>query len=345
MSRPANSGERSSFAFALCAPLCQDLLKEEARTAHFGLTLAYSRPGLISWKAARELTVWPSFRLAHLAGLALGTAKTEEEALRRLGALGLPLSAVCTWERPDATNEGRLVRQRFVSLEALEGLSVENAVNQPNYWGALVVGREPSEPLFCGVVAVPEGGRFPAEVVPAAVPEGAPSRAYAKIAEGLLLLRRGLRPGEGVVEVGASPGGGTVALLERGAAVVAIDPAPLDPRVHALATEKGLGLTHLAKVTSHLTAADLHALGAPAVALCSDMNLAPSAALAQIERVWPLLRKSARFALITLKMNDLGAVRSLPGVHERLCALGLGAPEYVHLPSHRREIVAVLERR
>ena len=60
---------------------------------------------------------------------------------------------------------------------------------------------------------------------------GPPSRAYLKLWEALTLLGDWPRPGARCLDLGASPGGWTWALAMLGAAVTAVDKAPLDPRV------------------------------------------------------------------------------------------------------------------
>jgi 23S rRNA (cytidine2498-2'-O)-methyltransferase len=64
--------------------------------------------------------------------------------------------------------------------------------------------------------------------------EGPPSRAYLKLWEVLTLLREHPSPGEIVVDLGASPGGWTWALAGLGCRVIAVDKAPLEPRVAAM---------------------------------------------------------------------------------------------------------------
>ena len=63
---------------------------------------------------------------------------------------------------------------------------------------------------------------------------GPPSRAYLKLWEALVRLRRWPGPGEHCLDAGASPGGWTWALARLGARVTAIDRAPLDDRVAAM---------------------------------------------------------------------------------------------------------------
>ncbi len=64
---------------------------------------------------------------------------------------------------------------------------------------------------------------------------GPPSRAYLKLWEACLRFGAWPGPGEVCFDLGASPGGWTWAIAERGAAVVAVDRAPLEPRVAAMA--------------------------------------------------------------------------------------------------------------
>lgn len=61
--------------------------------------------------------------------------------------------------------------------------------------------------------------------------DGPPSRAYLKLWEAL--TRLGVRPGAGTrcLDLGATPGGWTWVLASLGAEVLAIDKAPLDPKV------------------------------------------------------------------------------------------------------------------
>ena len=72
------------------------------------------------------------------------------------------------------------------------------------------------------------------EVVLVEDKEGPPSRAYLKLWEALIRLRRWPQPGERCVDLGACPGGWTYVLARLGAAVVAVDKAPLDPKVAAM---------------------------------------------------------------------------------------------------------------
>jgi 23S rRNA (cytidine2498-2'-O)-methyltransferase len=63
---------------------------------------------------------------------------------------------------------------------------------------------------------------------------GPPSRAYLKLWEALVRLRHWPQPGERCLDLGASPGGWTWVLAKLGANVVAVDKAPLEPKVAAM---------------------------------------------------------------------------------------------------------------
>ncbi|MBM3644530.1 MAG: hypothetical protein FJX02_09350 [Alphaproteobacteria bacterium] len=63
---------------------------------------------------------------------------------------------------------------------------------------------------------------------------GPPNRAYLKLWEALAVARAAPGPGARCLDLGASPGGWSWSLARLGASVVAVDKAPLDPRVAAL---------------------------------------------------------------------------------------------------------------
>jgi len=61
-----------------------------------------------------------------------------------------------------------------------------------------------------------------------------PNRAYLKLWEAFTVLRRYPQPGETCLDLGASPGGWSWVLASLGAKVIAVDKAPLDPKIAAL---------------------------------------------------------------------------------------------------------------
>ena len=59
------------------------------------------------------------------------------------------------------------------------------------------------------------------------------SRAYLKLQEALLWSGIGIKPEDNCLEIGSAPGGGCQLLLEKGARVLAVDPAEMDPEILA----------------------------------------------------------------------------------------------------------------
>lgn len=64
--------------------------------------------------------------------------------------------------------------------------------------------------------------------------EGPPSRAYRKLWEALLHMKKMPGPGQSCIDAGASPGSWTWALAKLGASITAIDRSPLAPEVAAM---------------------------------------------------------------------------------------------------------------
>ena len=75
--------------------------------------------------------------------------------------------------------------------------------------------------------------RWPGGVPSIALPERLISRAYLKIVEALQWSELPVAAGDRCVEIGSSPGGSCLALLERGLLVTGIDPAEMDAAVLA----------------------------------------------------------------------------------------------------------------
>ena len=67
---------------------------------------------------------------------------------------------------------------------------------------------------------------------------GPPNRAYLKLWEALVLCRKWPQAGDLCLDAGASPGGWTWVLSKLGAKVIAVDRAPLDPKITAM---QGIG--------------------------------------------------------------------------------------------------------
>jgi 23S rRNA (cytidine2498-2'-O)-methyltransferase len=147
---------------------------------------------------------------------------------------------------------------------------------------------------------------------------GPPSRAYLKLWEAWTRLGFHPRPGERCLDLGASPGGWTWAAATLGAAVAAVDRAPLAPAVAALPNVEWRGGSAFALEPE------------PADWLLSDVIAYPARLHALVER-W-IAAGAARRIVCTLKFQG-------PTDHaaaERFAALPGG--QVVHLFHNRHEL-------
>jgi 23S rRNA (cytidine2498-2'-O)-methyltransferase len=136
--------------------------------------------------------------------------------------------------------------------------------------------------------------------------EGPPNRAYLKLWEALTLIGERPAPGDLCLDLGASPGGWTWVLAGLDAQVIAVDKAPLDPRIAAMAgvderRESAFGL-------------DPAAVG-PVDWLFSDVICYPARLLTLVRR-W-LASGMARRFVCTLKFQgetDFEAIRAFQAI-------------------------------
>jgi 23S rRNA (cytidine2498-2'-O)-methyltransferase len=331
------------YYYALLGPELERWLAREVALRYPSLRPGFARPGLSTFAAesAVEFSPW----LARRSGATLGLVQSLEQGLDVLGSVAPGLVAVVGLERYGALSSGGPGAAFAAQLEEAlrdRGLLAERgAVVHPRQLVLDVVAAGPERWLL-GAHRVKQGegpGGAPAPEV--SVPEGAPSRAYGKLVEVIRAAAVELSPGQRVVELGASPGGGTYALLERGLSVLAVDAAPLDEGLAAQALARGVTLAHVPRAARTLTSDDLAPLGGAAEWLVSDMNLAPPVALAQAERALALLRPGLRGVILTLKLNDERALGAVEPVASRLGALLRAPTRLLHVPSHRRELAVV----
>ena len=170
--------------------------------------------------------------------------------------------------------------------------------------------------------------------------EGTISRAGAKIAEALhylLLHRPALPAGSHWLELGASPGGMTSELLNRGYRVTALDRAPLDRRL-----DNHPGLTFTKTDAGNFTPPP----GTTYDALLCDMNGDARQALRLVTRLTRHLRPGA---IIVFTLKTPGS-ESLSGLQEAIhlalreaATAGLKLIALTHLTYNRQEFTGFFE--
>jgi 23S rRNA (cytidine2498-2'-O)-methyltransferase len=330
----------SRFVFAIAQPLAVPSLKEEIAREHPDLAFAYSRPGLVTFKSPADVP--PDFALrsvfARVWGASAGSTTDPEEvrAFARVVGKGKPVRLHVferdgSWLGEPPPAEGKLAAEVREKLLGEPFLPEEEA-----RIGDLVVDVvvAPDEPWWIGTHRHARGRwATPGGRLPTPTPPEAPSRAWRKMAEGLAWSGAPLGRGDVVLELGAAPGGGSYALLQRGAEVIGVDPEPIAPVVTGWQGEGSF--THVAKAVGGVRRDELpERIDWIAI----DMSIAPQVALHSIQRFFPPARKTLRGVLLTLKLNEWSFALELPGMLDRVRALGMSEVRATHLPSDRQEV-------
>ncbi len=320
----------ADFTFATCLPGLEPMLKLDVARARPELRFAYSRPGLITFKSERAIAAddVPATALARVWGRSIGPARSPDDAAHQLRMSGADRIHVFARE-PDEP----------IDLSPWQNAtSASNDTAQPGELVAdVIVSSTVAEPAWLGLHrADAQHARWPGGLVPASVPDDAPSRAYAKIEEAIAWAELDVGADQVALEIGCAPGGAMLALARRGLEVWGVDTADVaaivlaEPRVHHLAIKVG--------------ALRWEELPPRVDWLLVDVNLAPQVALHEVARLMPKLKSSLRGAVITLKLNDDAIVGELPKLVERIRGFGFSDVRLRHLPSNRREICCVAQR-
>ncbi|HYC35411.1 MAG TPA: 23S rRNA (cytidine(2498)-2'-O)-methyltransferase RlmM [Usitatibacter sp.] len=138
-------------------------------------------------------------------------------------------------EMPD-TNDGKalatLARPLTPHLEralAKAGVRIEAGKGHPRLHVFFLGGTA----CHVGISAIDNSAPWPMGIPRLKAPAGAPSRSAVKLVEAMLEFMPGrqFEPGLAAVDLGASPGGWTAVLVQRGFMVTAVDNGPMEPRL------------------------------------------------------------------------------------------------------------------
>lgn len=343
----------SPFCFVTCQPGAEPFVKADVARRHPNLRLAFSRPGFVTFKNPEgefgaDMAA-PSV-LARCWGPTFGPAIQGENALRDAG---LRLSKL--------VGEGSAVvhafqRDRFPVGEeplsfdpwAQEGelaARVKSSgafgwpINVAPRFGQTVLNVMEVDPsmVFVGAhVGGPQrrdtpGGRPPQR----RAPEQVPSRVWFKMEEAMWWTGQAPTERDIVLDLGCAPGGGPLALLQRGARVIGVDPADMHPSVLAYPS-----FTHVARAFEHLENSDLpHGISW----LVFDVNLSPTMTLPALRRLCVRLR-SLEQAFVTLKLNTLEHVGMLDWMMAQLTDAGFKHLRATQLFFNRQELFVHAQR-
>ncbi len=319
-------------------------LKAEVAKERQDLVPAYQRPGCVTFRSrerpfdARDIV---NAIFARMWAASLGLA-ADPEAVQRLvgdsGARHLFLG------HRDLAPPGEVAPARLAEAERDVAAWREALLEQGAFTleepaeGDLVIDvvTAPGDPALVGLhFHAPDRHQDPAARPRLVPPKGTPSRSWAKLEEGLRWSRAPMSPGDRVLEIGASPGGGTRALVDRGLAVTAVDPQPLDPSLH----------DRVEWIRSHIGDVADSRLPADTRWIVCDANIPPADALGAIARVLRAL-PAVEGVLWTVKLMDESACEKLDRTLRRVAELGSrtgdGDPARVERPRGLRRRVPAL---
>jgi 23S rRNA (cytidine2498-2'-O)-methyltransferase len=296
------------FVFVVCQIGSENFCKSEIGKHHPDFKFAFSRPGLLTFKAEsnRDAKFVLKSAFARTYGFSYGTHQREmsDEFAAELYDLFIAGSfdVVHFWQRQ--ANETAVA-----SADTSDGASGGAKALLMNKFDRKVfnVAAEPDQKVL-DVIEVDEGQfligfhravnvfqRWPGGKPDLKVPKDMISRAYLKTMEAVYWSRIPIRGGDVCVELGAAPGGSAQALLELGCQVIAVDPALLDDRLL-----NAKGLTYIRKRGRELRKAEL----AAARWLLADMNVAPKFTLDTVEDIVTHEKLSVKGLLLTVKIMD-----------------------------------------
>jgi 23S rRNA (cytidine2498-2'-O)-methyltransferase len=329
-----------AFVFATCQKGFEAALKADVARTHPELRLAFSRPGLVTFKAPDQIAGNPA-TVARPSPWALAWGRSQGRAPDAATAAALlpqDASRLHVFPRdPAAPDALRCTAEMRAAL-----LSTGRFEDEPRAEGCELVADvivAPGEPALCGVHRHARlRSPWPAGDFPVDTPAQAPSRAYAKLEQAIAWAGLPVTTGQVAVEIGSAPGGAAYALLRRGVTVWSVDPGAMDQAVLDQVGPGGARVHHLCETLGNVR---WEALPRAIDWLLCDVHLAPPVALHGLARLVPAWKRSLQGAIVTLKMNDDAMRAEVQSSLARLCAMGFSAAEAAHLPANGQELCAV----
>jgi 23S rRNA (cytidine2498-2'-O)-methyltransferase len=345
------------FLFVITQSGSERPLKNESAREHPELRFAFSRPGFVTFRLPDEMPRG-AFALHSV------FARTWGYSLGKVGGTDDVQLARDAWKLVGEQLPGGPLRhlhvwQRERSLPGDEGYDGVADALAASIGAALVAQRDRDEPLTVNDTAAPGDlvldcvlversewwlgwhraaspeTRWPGGVPPIALPERLISRAYLKIVEALEWSELPVAPGDRCVEIGSSPGGSCLALLERGLHVTGIDPAEMDAAV--LAHPNFTHVRARAKDVKRTVFRECRWL-------VMDANVAPNYTLDTLDAVLTGGGARPEGLVLTLKLTDPKLVEKLPAIAERLLRYGYRRVRMRQLAFNRQEVCAVADR-
>lgn len=327
----------SNFIFVVCQAGAEVAVKTEIANSNPGLKFSYSRPGFITFKSPTELA--PDFSLhskfCYAYGITHQKFKKDQisELFSHLNTKTLHVIERELYEPEKSPKEysfGKL-REQFISEneKKLKSFSVNQSPENGDLVGDIILIDE-NEIWLGSHIHSNHHRPFPGGRPDIKLPEKAPSRAYLKLEEAILLNDIKFGTNDVAIEVGSAPGGASFALLERGLTVVGIDSAEMDKIIL-----KNKNFQHIQK-----SIVDVQPNELPKIVhwILIDINQKPEIALKALEWLIPKFKKSLKGLILTFKFSDWKSTENVQKIEKNIKSYGFKKIISKHLINNKKEI-------
>ena len=344
---------RDMFLLTTCQIGSEKPLKGELLRGFPMLRFAFSRPGFLTFKivdehcdsltladSVREHCVFPRFVGVSLGKIAMDSPVAMVEQLEEFKRPE-KIERVHFWTRdkhpvgekgfePLRTETDHVMEQRIA--DAL-GLCCGKAAPGERILDGVQV--EPDLYWIGYHRATDERSRFSGGLFPMEIPTDMVSRAWLKFEEAIRWSGLPIGCGTRCADIGSSPGGAAQALLTRGAEVLGVDPAEMDPKVL-----KYPNFTHIRGRIGQVK----RSLFRKVRYVIADMNVAPNFTLDVVDELVSRRDNDIRGLLFTLKMFQLELADLIPEYTKRLQSRGFDVIQVKQLQFNRQEIMVTAQR-
>jgi hypothetical protein len=300
------------FFYFICNIGSESFLKEQIKLFHPELAFSFSMPGFLTFKLLEDKLSHEEFVFCRHFGEFI--AKGSKESLEK-EFLNSPMKKVSYSLNGDITQ----LEELSIGDKVIELIEIK-----PNeyYLGKFIV-NTPMQKMVAGKMFID-------------LPPESPSRAYLKILEGAKAVGVNFKAGETALEIGSSPGGATYALLSQGLNVIGVDPGEMSDicKNHPLFKHFKQSIQDFKTERIENKKIDWFLV---------DMNLAPEATLAEIEKIFLVIKKDFKGAFITLKMTKMALVDKIPFYIKLIKRIGLNPKYLTQLPGHKQEFLLYVE--
>ncbi len=354
--------QEGRFVFAVCQHGVESTLKHAVIGNSSPYRLAFSRPGLVTFKTNLEagsdaveeppLAQLPQHWSIRQAGHVLGQLRGQDGQSMAGQAIELARARL-----PDTSWDAVHVFARDSALPGVKGfepgpdalcaavadqfttrLPEVDCSGQATAPGARVLDVilvEPDHWLVGHHVADSAHTRWPGGALPLVEPPEMINRAYRKMAEAVAWSGLPIETGDRIVEIGSAPGGASQRLLDLGLRVTGVDPAAMDTRL----------LQHPRfEHWRSKSAAVKRRLYRKFRWLAADANVAPPYTLEVVEDIVNYPTSRIEGLILTLKLSSYDLSEQMDTYLQRVRGWGFEHVQVRQLASNRRECCVVAHR-